>query len=372
MSRWLRFFRSAVVDVLLLISVFLAAGHSQKGIAMTKSVISGVGPAVLDQRVKVEPSVFAEGRKVDTEIQDSLGGGCLNSLRAAGQLGMDCRPVVFVGNDPARRHLGLLLKDEFPQALALPMLKQTRRSVLCGDTCATVRPPMIRHTLPETVREQLRHADLVMMAPLTGRDTAVVADVLKQAKCSILLLSDSQLAAAETAAQLSRLATWTIINRRELSIWSGCESLEGGLLVLQGLGVKNLLVTSADGVTILEGDGTGFQASLAVEVTNGTVGAGDVFAGTFAAMLADRQSVDEAVRLAQTAAAMHLSGMLALHSSEQLQEVAEEIPARNVELRTLPFRQRNRRQTWSPATVRNVIAATLILGTMLNLSVRFS
>lgn len=243
MSRWLRFFRSAVVDILLLISVSLVVGHSQKGIAMTKSVICGVGPAVLDQRVKVEPSVFAEGRKVDTEIQDSLGGGCLNSLRAAGQLGMDCRPIVFVGNDPASRHLGLLLKDEFPQARTLPMLKQTRRSVLCGDTCATVRPPMIRHTLPETVREQLRHADLVMMAPLTVRDTAVVADVLKQAKCSILQLSDSQLAAAETAAQLSQLATWTIVNRRELSIWSGCESLQAGLLLLQGLGVKNLLVT---------------------------------------------------------------------------------------------------------------------------------
>lgn len=372
MFRLLSFFKSVVIDILLLISVSLAAGQYQKGCAMTKPVIRGVGPAVLDHRLNVEPSVFAEGRKVDTQINDSLGGGCLNSLRAARQFGMDCRPIVFVGNDPARRHLGMLLKDEFPQAVTLPMLKQTRRSVLCGDTCATVRPPMVRQTLPEAVRDRLQNADLVIMAPLTGRDTAIVADVLQQAKRSILQLCDSQLTDAETAVQLSRLATWTIINRHELSLWSGCESLEAGLLVLQGLGVQNLLVTSGEGVTLLEGDATTFQPSLAVEVTNATVGAGDVFAGTFAAMLTEGQSVDEAVRLAQTAAAMHLSGMLTPNTFDQLQEVAEEIPARHVEFPPLPFRNRNQRRTWSPATVRTVIAATLILGTMLNLSLRFA
>ena len=371
MFRWLRFFRSVVVDILLLISVFLAAGQLQKGCAMTKSVICGVGPAVLDQKLNAEPSVFMDGRKVDVQMEDSLGGGCMNTMRAARQLGADCRPVAFVGRDPVRRHLEVLLKDEFPESVTLSMLKETRRSVLCGDACATVRPPMICQTLPEATRKRLRNADLVLMAPMTGRDTGVVADVLQQAKQSVLQLSDSQLAGAETAVQLSRMATWTIVNRRELSLWSGCESLEAGLLVLQGLGVERLLVTSAEGVTILEDDATSFQPSQDVGIQGSTIGAGDVFAGTFAAMLADGLAVDEAVQLAQTAAAMHLSGLTTLASRKQLQEAAETLPIRSVELAPLPFRNRNQQTSWLRSHQRTVIAASLILLTIVNLTANY-
>lgn len=73
MSRIVRFIRSAVIDILLLISVSLAAGHYQKGVAaMTKPVICGIGPAVLDGRLLVDPSVFLEGRKLsDSQLADA-------------------------------------------------------------------------------------------------------------------------------------------------------------------------------------------------------------------------------------------------------------------------------------------------------------
>ena len=373
MSRIVRFIRSAVIDILLLISVSLAAGHYQKGVAaMTKPVICGIGPAVLDQRLLVDPSVFLEGRKVDVQMEDSLGGGCLNSLRAARQFGGDCRPLVFVGNDPARQHLEALLKEEFSDAVMLPMLQRTRRSVLCGNTCATIRPPMVNQTLPESARQHLRNADLVIVAPLTGRDTAVVADVLQQTTCSILLLSDSQLADAETAAQLSRLATWTIVNRRELAGWTGCESLEAGLLVLQGLGVENLLVTGADGVVMLHSGEQEFQPSFSVPCNGTTVGAGDTFTGTFAAMLAEGQPWREAVRLGQAAAAMHLTRTFTVETSQQLKDVAEELPTVPVDLPPLPFRRRGLRRRLSPLSVGIALAATLMTGTLLNLSGYFA
>jgi len=302
-------------------------------------VVGGVGPAVLDQRVVAEPLLFVSGGKADVRIEDSLGGGCLNALKAAAAQGAAVLPVLLVGRDPLRRLLEVLVRQQFPQSLLLSMLRETRRSVLCGDSTVTVRSDMVCQRLPESTQQRLRAADLVLMAPMTEVDTQFVASVLRLARQSVLLLSSRQLADSEASVSLSRLATWTIVNRRELAVWTGCESLEAGLLILRGLGVEQLLVTHSDGVVIEEQGRSRFQASVPVEQPVSTVGAGDVFAGTFAALVANDSTVDDAVRGAQIAAAVHLSLPAGNGQEDSGSRIAPALANARCTLSPLPFRR---------------------------------
>lgn len=329
---------------------------------MKTTLLCGVGPAVLDQRIQADSAVFSGGTKTDVQIRDSVGGGCANALRSAQRQGVTILPVLLVGRDPVRRHLEELVKQEFPQSSQIALLRETRRSVICDDSSATVRSEMLSHRLPESTQQRVRAADLLIMAPMTEHDTQFVADTLRLAKQSVLLLSGRQLSHAETAAQLSRMATWTIINRRELASWTGCESLDAGLIVLQGLGVGRVLVTSAEGVTIMDRDNLRFQDSTRVEPAGSTVGAGDVFAGTFAACFATGHTVAEAVRMAQTAAAEHLTS----GDSAVCNRPVPVIPATAVktDLPPLPFRARKpakaNTQLASAAAVTAVIASAVL------------
>ena len=146
-------------------------------------VVGGVGPAVLDQRVVAEPLLFVSGGKADVRIEDSLGGGCLNALKAAAAQGAAVLPVLLVGRDPLRRLLEVLVRQQFPQSLLLSMLRETRRSVLCGDSTVTVRSDMVCQRLPDSTQQRLRAADLVLMAPMTEVDTQFVGN--RPAKCML-------------------------------------------------------------------------------------------------------------------------------------------------------------------------------------------
>ena len=307
-------------------------------------VVVGVGPAVLDQRILAEPRVFVSGGKADVRIEDSLGGGCLNALKAAAEQGAAVLPVLLVGRDPLRRLLEVLVRQQFPQSLLLSMLRETRRSVLCGESAVTVRSEMICQRLPESTQQRLRVADLVLMAPMTELDMQFVSSVLNLARQSVLLLSSRQLADAEAAVSLSRLSTWTIVNRRELAVWTGCESLEAGLLILRGLGIERLLVTHSDGVVIEEQGRSRFMASVQVEQPVSTVGVGDVFAGTFAALLANDSTVDDAVSAAQIAAAVHLSRPVGTGPEDTGSRVATAPANARFTLPPLPFRTRKVRR----------------------------
>lgn len=302
------------------------------------AVVCGVGPAVLDQRVLADAQVLSGGGKTEVRIQDALGGGCLNALRAAAQQGAAILPVLLVGLDPLRRHIEMLVKQQFPQSILLSMLRESRRSILCGDSVATVRSDMVCQRLPESAQRRLCAADLVIVAPMTEQDTQFVAAVLSLARQSVLLLSSRQLADAEAAVSLSRMATWTVVNRRELAAWTGCQSLDAGLLILRGLGVERLLVTQSEGVVIEEQGHSRFQPCLQIEQPTSTVGAGDVFAGVFAACLADGCGVDDAVRNAQLSAAEFLQQPTETGQTGSDRATVAARPVGRLSLPPLPFR----------------------------------
>jgi sugar/nucleoside kinase (ribokinase family) len=296
---------------------------------------------VLDQRVLADAQVLSDGGKTEVRVQDALSGGCLNALRAAAQQGAAILPVLLVGLDPLRRHIEMLVKQQFPQSILLSMLRESRRSILCGDSVATVRSAMVCQRLPESAQRRLSAADLVIVAPMTEQDTQFVAAVLSLARQSVLLLSNRQLADAEAAVSLSHMATWTGVNRRELVAWKGCQSLDAGLLILRGLGVERLLVTQSEGVVIEERGDSRFQPSLQIELPTSTVGAGDVFAGIFAACLATGCRVHDAVRNAQLAAAEFLQ-----QPTETVQTGSDRAtvcthPNGRLSLPPLPLRSRN-------------------------------
>ncbi len=349
-----RFLRTALIDVVVLISLALAAGHQCEGAVMNRTYICGLGAAVINQRVLVDPAVFLDGAHAEAAFNEVLSGGCLNGLRAAQRLGIPCRPLVLVGDDPARAQVEWMLRDEFDDALTLPILARTPRSVMCGAACVTALPTQSQQALPVDALNVVGQADLVLVAPLSAADTALVAEALRRAKRSVLQLAESQVADAVVAAQLSRLASWTVIKRQELARWSGCESLEAGLLVLQGLGVENLIVTGRTEVTVMFRGDVEVLPQEAVEVQTSTVGNADCFIGTFAAMLVEGQPWREAIRMAQAAENLHLLGMYGALTPAQLEEAALELPA-PVALPPLPFRQRGRQMRLA-----NVVAAALL------------
>lgn len=95
--------------------------------------ICAFGPAVLDDVVKPKPRSFAQTSKVLCTIMTVLGGGGPNALRQARALGAAVRLVALVGDDEIGTKVSQLAVAEFSDALCLPLLEQTRRSIINGQ-----------------------------------------------------------------------------------------------------------------------------------------------------------------------------------------------------------------------------------------------
>jgi ribokinase len=106
--------------------------------------------------------------------------------------------------------------------------------------------------------------------------------------------------------------TWLTPNERELAILAGLptrnkSAVETAARRLRRRGVESILVTcGARGVCWCSRAGTRWFAAPKVQAVD-TVAAGDCFSGTFAAAVAEGQSVEQAIRFAVAAAAISVT-----------------------------------------------------------------
>jgi ribokinase len=114
-----------------------------------------------------------------------------------------------------------------------------------------------------------------------------------------------------------------IPNEREAMQVAAAASLDEAIEKLFALGVRNLLVTlGEDGVMVVTANERRNIPALKVKAID-TVAAGDAFVGAFSAGLASGMDTDEAVRLANAAAAISVTRHGAQPSLPTGQEVRE-------------------------------------------------
>ena len=273
--------------------------------------LNAIGAAVLDRRI-VGP-LDGPGDKHDCLMHTTLGGGCVNTLRAAARHVdaplLSRRLLMLKGTDATGQELLHKARAEaFAEVHPLNLLERSRESVLLDNRCYTVRPPVRSEPLSPSVVVMLREADWTIVAPLGEHDADFVESILRHARQTLLQLSMAQLSDAAVSIELARQATWTVLNEAEFKHWTGAVTLAAGHRWLQDRELGGVLVTTADGVAVFTAEQVDFQPSyrLADEQIRQTVGAGDCFTGAMAAMLANGAALHDAIAGGQRAAARHL------------------------------------------------------------------
>lgn len=295
--------------------------------------------------------LFEEGHKVEAESIDAfVGGGAANAAVSMARLGFEMSSIVKIGNDHAGRNVTNTFNEEGVDDKWVIVTENdaTGRSIMVSShvknpTIFVARGANTRMRTHEIIPEQFEGMDLVYITGLSGDSSAAFPHIVSLAKQSGAkvaanpgirqLSSRSQdfykslesidilsLNAAETAklvplimkdakkAKLSK--TNPLINVSDDAedvpelIANGLSS--GGFVMSLGdffatiidLGIETFVLTNGkEGAYIGTKDGVYFCKANKVEVL-GTAGAGDAFFSTFASLLVDGASIQDAVHAA--------------------------------------------------------------------------
>lgn len=297
--------------------------------------------------------LFEEGKKVDaTSIDAFVGGGATNGAVAMARLGFDAKAIVKVGNDHAGNNIVNVFKEEgIDDKLVIRTDEAaTGRAVMVSSH---VKNPTIfvcrgANTLlrkDEVKAEYFAGMDLIYITGLSGESSAAFPHIVSLAKKSgakvaanpgirqlssrsedfyksLELIDILSLNATETAqlvpliindvkkAKLSE-ADLAIIGEDNGDKSTIPELIHNGLsaggfnmsladffkTILQ-LGIETFVLTNGkEGAYIANQDGVYFCKACSVKV-RGTAGAGDAFFSTFASLLTDGASIQDAAHAA--------------------------------------------------------------------------
>src|SRR5262245_2320217 len=126
------------------------------------TVLCTLGPGVVDEVIQPAGTWSPPSHKKPCRITRRLGGACSHVAHAAQTTGISVRPIVLTGDDDARRSIEALAREEFSDTIVLPILEESRRSIVLGDECYTVRSAVKTQILPGHAAEVVRDADLTV------------------------------------------------------------------------------------------------------------------------------------------------------------------------------------------------------------------
>lgn len=242
------------------------------------------------------------------------GGKGANQAVAAARMGVSVSMVGCVGKDG--------FGDELLRALALDGIDSAHVSVVenqaTGIALITVdsegRNTIVvasganlilsaRHL--ESARAAFSSADVLVLQLETPLETVrEAARMAKQMGKQVVL---NPAPAQPLDAELLSLVDYFIPNEREAMQVAGADSLDDAIKKLLDMGVSNLLVTLGEkGVLVATRAGRASIPAFSVEAID-TVAAGDAFVGAFSAGLANGMRLEDAVRLANAAAAVSVT-----------------------------------------------------------------
>jgi sugar/nucleoside kinase (ribokinase family) len=279
-----------------------------------------LGPAVFNEQLSVRSA--AVGAKRDCTVIESLGGGAAGAAEAIRQLDGDVVPVLFTGPDSLHLRVSELVERQFPGVACLPWLEQTRRSVILDDAVYTVRSELQYRSLTPEIAAAVGKARMTVIAPMSPADYGFVRSVIAAANRSVLLMSEAQLLDQDAAFSLAAAADLVVLNDREGRILTGRIDPAEMIAVAHERGVKQLIVTEADGATMSDSDGECVHVpAFEARRIDQTVGAGDHFVAGLVLRLSEGSPLEEAVRFGHAVALLWVEAGSAAINREAAEEV---------------------------------------------------
>lgn len=296
--------------------------------------------------------LLEEGRKTEAlEVSTHCGGGAINAAIAFARLGTDCAALVKLGYDARADQILARLKED---GVSCRWLTRTTEAptgasvhVSSHDRNAAVFTFRGANTLlkPEDLPDKAFQVDLVYVANLSNEAARCFPDIVAKAKAHNALLAVNpgirQLHEHGTAFQaalpqldilsLNRREADEIVsmldrNEADSEILDFPEGAQTPSLVTRGLRFESrrfgirafcraLLARGVGTVVLTDGRDGAFSATSERMIycpaheadVQGTAGAGDAFASTFSAYLAERRKPDVALRAASINAASVLA-----------------------------------------------------------------
>ncbi len=324
-----------------------------------KRTVATIGPAVLDIIASADNPKLSGKR--DGEITFNLGGGAANTARAASNF-VCVKPILMIANDEIGDIVRKIALKEFGKSVLCPaMMESTRSSVISGNSLITKRSASRVKRLSQDVREACASADILadilIVSPMTQADYGLIMELLKTNSNSILQLSSQQIENAGMCIQLTQSAMMLILNEQEAALLTGrSDPVQAIMWIREKCAVKNVVVTSEKSVIAFCDGSWIYLPSFKVRKLASTVGAGDVFTGTLAAILSRGDSSwRNALNLALAAASMHLENK-PVNNLRTLQ-------AESLKRKRVPFRPKpEKRATTKLTNSLTVLATSLIVG----------
>lgn len=273
------------------------------------SAVLCVGNAVLDRIYRV-PTIPTEPIKMAAEDMVEIGGGmAANAAVTVARLGAAAQLWARVGSDAAGAEILRGLASEGVDVTTVRRVANARSPTAAILVDRAGERLICAHQPAELDRD----ASWLPLRELT-RFNAVLADVrwdegalaVLDAACAhgIPAVLDADVGERDAIAALVRRATHAIFSQRGLRILADTDDPATGLrIVARQTGAMVGVTLGARGFLWLETGALREIAPPKVTVVD-TTAAGDVFHGTFAWALAERQPLAEAARLATIAAAL--------------------------------------------------------------------
>jgi len=298
-----------------------------------------IGSANMDMVVRAQKLPAPGETVVGGSFHTSPGGKGANQAVAAARMGARVTMVGRLGADASGTELRKVLSREGVDLTAV----RTAAGVPTGVALITVDEESGENTIvgvgganllvsPEDVRDVaglIRSAEVLLMQLEVPVETVEAATSLARAAGRMVILNAAP-AQPLPESLLSSLDV-LIVNETEAAAIAGAESADDPEQLaetLRGKGPAAVVLTlGGRGAIVAEQSGTTVVPSIKVAATD-TVGAGDAFCGTLAAMRAEGKSLAQAVRIGCIAGALATTKPGAISSLPTREAVGEILAAK--------------------------------------------
>ncbi len=262
------------------------------------------------------------------------GGKGANQAIAAARAGGDVVFLSCLGKDTFGQNALKILSGEGIDTSSIKIVDHAPSGVALinvadsGENSITVAPGANSHLLPEDIERMsdvIRHADMVLLQLEIPIETVYAAVRIAAGFNVPVILNPAP--ARQIGQEILKLVTIITPNEQEATMLALAddEEISRDLLMkkLKDLGLNTIIITLGEQGVLFSNNGQLVHHDGNKVAVVDTTAAGDTFNGYLAASLAGGESLDDAVRLANNAAAISVTRLGASTSIPYLKEVVQ-------------------------------------------------
>ncbi len=270
-----------------------------------------VGSINMDLVVRGPHSPMPGETVLGGDFETFPGGKGANQAVAAARMGGEVTMVGRVGQDDFGNSLiqglvenqvktSLVIKDsDAPTGIAMIAVATNGENSIVVASGANLK---VSEKDVSLARSQMRETDLLLLQLECPLETVAAAVDLAQAYEIPVVLNPAP--AQPLSQDLLRKIDYLTPNESEIALLSGQDDLEKGIQILQGWGVRNLIITmGAKGARVVTSEIDEHLPAHEITAVD-TTAAGDAFNGALGVALAENKSLMDAVRYGMAAGAL--------------------------------------------------------------------